>query len=570
MLPTVKKQWKLKFSDSKLEAQLKEEGGLSALQARLLTQRGIYSMEEANHFLYPDLKRLHDPFLMKNMKRAVNRLEHAITAKEKILLYGDYDVDGTTSITVMSQFLKKIDFPHDYYIPDRYKEGYGISQEGIEYAHRSGYSLIIAMDCGIRAVSATRLANNYHIDLIICDHHLPEEQLPEAHAILDPLQAHCGYPFKYLSGCGVTFKFIQAYCQKHDLPEEYWYELLDYLVISIAADIVPMTGENRILAHFGLQLLNQTQRPGLLALLSTSQRALPLTISDVVFGMAPLINAAGRMAQASLAVTLLLSENTSDALEAVKQLDYQNKLRREFEKRITEEAKQLFIKQENWEETSSIVLYQPHWHKGVVGIVASRLVEAFHRPTIILTESEGRVVGSARSVRGFDIHQAIGHCEFLLMNYGGHTHAAGLTLSKNNIVAFRDCFEGYVHAHITPEQKLPVLEFSSELDFSEITTELFETLQAFAPFGPGNRNPVFVTKNVEDTGYSRVLKEQHLKLSLKQNDSPSMAGIAFFMGHYSEKVYLRKPFDICYTLGQNKWKGQTNWQLMIKDLKFKE
>ncbi len=564
----MKKKWKPILMNEVVGAPLLSYDKIPPMAIKLLIQKGITTKEEAEDFLHPDIDKLHNPFLMKNMTQAVKRLEKAIRRKEKILLYGDYDVDGTTSVALMSQFLDSIDFATDYYIPDRYKEGYGLSKKGIEYARQQGCTLVIAMDCGIRAIDTTRLANDYGIDLIICDHHLPEGKLPAAHAILDPLQKDCPYPFKSLSGCGVTFKLVQAYCQKHRLPSDYWKNLLDLLVISIAADIVPMTGENRILAHFGLALLNKTGRVGLRELISVSGRSMPLNISDVVFGLAPLINAAGRMAKGSLSVSLLISDNEAEAKDIAKKLDYQNKTRREFEHRITEEAKQLFLSGDDWKSRSSIVLFQPHWHKGVVGIVASRLVEEFHKPTIILTESEGKIVGSARSVKGFDIHQAIGHCDFCLINFGGHTHAAGLTLSHQNLEVFQDCFEGFVSANILPEQKTPVIEYNLELDFSDINEDLFDILRQFAPYGPGNRNPVFVSKNVMDTGYSRVLKEKHLRLSLKQENPLRLSGIGFFMANHSKSVFNKKPFDICYTLNENKWQGKSDWQLMIKDMRF--
>ncbi len=562
-------QWRPSAHNQVLASKLLKEGSITELLAKLLAQRKVSTAAEVKIFLSPDLNDLHDPFLMKGMEKAVSRLAAAIDSKEKILLYGDYDVDGTTSIALLSEFLKKCNTQPTYYVPDRYKEGYGISLEGIEYAHRHGFTLMIAMDCGIKAFNPANLAKNYGIDLIICDHHRPEKTLPNAYAILDPLQAQCEYPFKFLSGCGVTFKFVQAYCQRQNLSEQHWMELLDLLVISIAADIVPLIGENRILAHFGLKLLDKTKRPGLAALIKHSQKEVPLSISDIVFGIAPLINAAGRMAEATLSVSLLLATNAKDATELTNQLAYQNKLRKEFEHRITEEARQLYEKQKERGDTHSIVLFQPHWHKGVVGIVASKLVETFHKPTIILTESEGIIVGSARSVRGFDIHEAIGHCSFSLVNYGGHEYAAGLSLFQHNLNAFQDCFEGYVAAHITDEQKTPLIEYNSEINFSAINDSLFEILEILAPFGPSNRNPIFVTRGVVDTGDSRLLKEKHLKLIMKQEGDLPVKGMAFFINkEVSNRILSGEIFDICYTLSQNKWRGRSNWQLVVKDIKL--
>lgn len=566
------KRWKKELSDDALISKLSADVEVSPFVLKILLQRGITTVKGINEFLAPQLENLHDPFLMQDMEPAVLRLKKAIHAGEKILLYGDYDVDGTTAVATLGHFLTSIDVSYDFYIPDRYKEGYGVSLKGVEYARDHGISLMIAMDCGIRAFSASDLAKDYGIDLIICDHHLPAANLPNAFAILDPLRADCTYPYKYLSGCGVTFKFIQAYCQKHELPDQIWHSLLDLLVVSIAADIVPITGENRILAKFGLQLLNKTKRPGLLSLLKTSHRAIPLSITDVVFGLAPLINAAGRMADGRLAVSLLLSQDEKKALELAQQLDYQNKLRREFEQRITAEAKQLFMSREKWEDDCAIVVFKPHWHKGVVGIVASRLVEQFHKPAIVLTESEGKIVGSARSVKGFDIHQAIGHCEMLLMNFGGHKHAAGLSLLPHNLAGFKDCLEGYVCTNITAEQKEPTIAYNKEIDLSEIDEPLFKTLEQLAPFGPGNRNPVFVTRGVMNAGGSRLLKEEHLRLVLKQGTFTNLNihGIAFFMGEHASDILEGHPFDICYSLNQNKWKGRINWQLTIKDIKIQE
>ena len=567
MIPKVWKPVKTNEADVK---KLQKELPIHPVFCQLLVQQGIHSVHDAKSFFYPDLKHLHDPFLMQDMDLAVDRLHQAIKGQEKILLYGDYDVDGTTSVAVMFRFLKKLGLNPDYYIPDRYKEGYGISFQSIDYAEKHQINLFIAMDCGIRAEKQTRAANHYGIDLIICDHHTPGENLPTAAAVLDPKRKDCHYPFQGLSGCGVVFKLIQAYCLKHDLPDNYWQDILDLLAISIAADIVPMTGENRILAHYGLQKLNQTNRPGLKALIDHSKKEYPLNISDVVFGLAPTINAAGRMADAATAVKLMLTNSRENAKEIVKALDYRNELCRSFEQRITEEAIETFTTSDGWEDKKSACLYQEHWHKGVIGIVASRMVEKFYKPTIIFTKSDNKVVGSARSVKGFDILEAITRCEDLLVNFGGHQYAAGLTLLPENVPAFCDRFEGVVQVSLPDHLQSPQIDINAELKFEDITPKFRRILAKFAPFGPGNRNPVFQTFNVMDTGYSKTLKKEHINLSLRQHGGPPLKGMAFFMSEYAEKVYTRDPFDICYNLRENTWQGKSTLQLMVKDMKFGE
>ena len=565
MLP---KRWKLIETAPDLVKTLREELNIDTVFCKLLVQRGIHSAAAAKSFFSPSLDDLHDPFLMQDMSKSVLRLHEAIQQKQKILLYGDYDVDGTTSVALMYSFLNQQEAILDYYIPDRYKEGYGISVEGIRYAEEKGVSLIIAMDCGIRAEKQALLAKEAGIDLVICDHHLPGKQLPEAYAILDPKRSDCNYPFKELSGCGVAFKLAQAYVQQYDLPKEQWESLLDFLVISIAADIVPMVEENRTLAYFGLEKLNRTNRLGLKALIDHSKRERPLNITDIVFGLAPMINAAGRMADAEKSVQLMLSNTKTVAADYTRVLNYRNDLRRDFEQRITKEANELFVQTTNWEDRKSIVLYQEHWHKGVVGIVASRMVETYHRPSIILAKSGNLVVGSARSVRGFDIHEAIGMCSDLLINFGGHKYAAGLTLRPENVQAFADRFEGVVHISITPEQTQAEIDVSATLEFETIDAKFLKNLARFAPFGPGNRNPVFQSLGVRDTGYSRVLKKEHLSLALQQNNSLPFKGIAFAQAAVAEEVYTRQPFDICYNLRENRWKGKTSLQLMVKDMRF--
>ncbi|MBX2928237.1 MAG: single-stranded-DNA-specific exonuclease RecJ [Saprospiraceae bacterium] len=540
--------------------------GIHPVLCRLLVQRGIETFDQAKAFFRPSLDDLHDPFLMQDMETAVARLRRAIEQEEKILLYGDYDVDGATSVAMMYSFLSPLHRHIDYYIPDRYKEGYGISLEGIEYAREQGISLIIAMDCGITAVAQTARAGSYGIDLIICDHHLPGDALPAAHAVLDPKRPDCAYPYKELSGCGVAFKLAQAYTQRYALDVEPLHALLDFLAISVAADIVPMTGENRILAWYGLRRLNRSPRPGINALIEESRRQRPLQINDIVFGLAPMINAAGRLADAGHAVRLLLAEERIVAAEYARVLENRNQLRREFDRRTAEEATALFEPEK--EERRSIVLYQPHWHKGIVGIAAARMVEAYHRPAILLTRSENIATGSARSVPGFDLHEALGRCSDLLISYGGHTHAAGLSLLPENVPAFKDRFEAIVQLSLPQEAICRTIPLSAEMNFEHLTTSFWNILRQFAPFGPGNRSPVFASRGVSDTGYSRLLKGTHIKLSLRQGASPVFTGIAFDQGAAFERVAQRKPFDICFTLEESRWDDRTALELVVRDMQF--
>lgn len=558
--------WNFLPADEAKTQALHQALGIHPVLCRLLVQRGIETFDQAKAFFRPSLDDLHDPFLMQDMEAAVSRLHRAIEQQEKILLYGDYDVDGATSVAMMYSFLSPLHRHLDYYIPDRYKEGYGISLEGIEYAREQGISLIIAMDCGITAVAQTARANAYGIDLIICDHHLPGDALPAAHAVLDPKRPDCAYPYKELSGCGVAFKLAQAYTQRYALDVEPLHALLDFLAISIAADIVPMTGENRILTWFGLRRLNRSPRPGINALIEESRRQRPLQINDIVFGLAPMINAAGRLADAGHAVRLLLAEERIVAAEYARVLENRNQLRREFDRRTAEEATALFEPEK--EERRSIVLYQPHWHKGIVGIAAARMVEAYHRPAILLTRSENIATGSARSVPGFDLHEALGRCSDLLISYGGHTHAAGLSLLPENVPAFKDRFEAIVQLSLPQEAIRRTIPLSAEMNFDHLTASFWNILRQFAPFGPGNRSPVFASRGVSDTGYSRLLKGTHIKLSLRQGASPVFTGIAFDQGAAFERVAQRKPFDICFTLEESRWDDRTALELVVRDMQF--
>lgn len=562
----MRKRWSLLSTDETAVQQLQEALKIHPLLCRLLVQRGITTYEEAKVFFRPNLSQLHDPFLMKDMEVAVSRLSKALACKERILLYGDYDVDGTTSVAMMYEFLSKRHAELYYYIPNRYNEGYGISFAGIDYADSHGISLVIAMDCGIQAREQVAKARLLGIDFIICDHHLPDGALPGAVAVLDPLRPDCPYPFKGLSGCGVAFKLIQAFLQKNNLQQEELHDLLDLLVLSIAADIVPITGENRVLAHFGLNRLNCTKRSGLNALISQSGKSLPLSISDIVFGLAPLINAAGRLADADRAVKLLLSQEKTVAHDNARVLSHRNRLRKEHDQNIREEAAKHFEALPNWQELRSILLFKNDWHKGVIGIAAARLVEQFHRPTILLTESNGLAVGSARSVPGFNIYQAIKSCQDLLLNFGGHNQAAGLTLPVKLVPELRERFEAAVRASITEEQRTPEVQVCAVLDLKDITPGFWKILRQFAPFGPGNRNPVFVSKNVVDTGHSRLLKNNHLKLTVKQDGSAPFRGIAFDMGEHFSKVASKRPFHVAYKIEEERWRGETFLQMVVKDL----
>ncbi len=547
---------------------LHQKLGIHPIFCRLLVQKGIENAEDARFFFKPDLNLIHDPFLMKDMDRAVERLAHALETGEKILLYGDYDVDGATAVALMYSYLGQIGAALDYYIPDRYKEGYGVSFEGIEYARDNGVDLILAMDCGITAVKQADMARLFGIDMIICDHHLPESRLPDAVAVLDPKRPGCCYPFKELSGCGVAFKLAQALSIRRGTGLEPLKDLLDLLAISIAADIVPMEGENRIFTYFGLQLLNKGKRPGLSALVKESKRNYPLSVNDIVYGIAPMLNAAGRLADADAAVKLLLAREKSVASDLAKVLSQRNLLRRDFDRRTTEEAIEAFLGLEGWEDRKSLVLFQPHWHKGIAGIVASRMVEQFYRPAIILTQSEGRITGSARSVKDFDLYSALKACEDLLINFGGHSHAAGLSLFQENLQVFQNRFEAIVQLNLRPDQLAEQIPIAGDLDLADITFKFWRGLSQFAPFGPGNRQPVFVSKQVRDTGYSALLKDNHLQISIKQSRDLSIGGIGFGLGNYFDRVKTGQPFDICYTVQEDTWKGQARIRLMVKDLKF--
>jgi len=563
--------------DKQLVKSLSESLGIDEILAILLVQRGITNFDEAKNFFRPSLAQLHDPFLMKDMDKAVDRLQKAMSDGEKILIYGDYDVDGTTAVALIYTYLKnfvnkkKIEF----YIPDRYEEGYGISYKGIDYAADNGFGLVIVLDCGIKAVEKIEYANQRGVDFIICDHHRPDDIIPNAVAVLDSKRPDCEYPYKELSGCGVGFKLITALSMRLGRPIEEVYELLDYVAVSIAADIVPITGENRVLAYFGLIQLNKNPRPGIAAVLRQAEQknALErdLTISDLVFLIGPRINAAGRLEKASDSVRLLLATNKDHAEKLAASINDLNSKRREFDNAITEEALQMIDADEKMRNAMSTVIFNENWHKGVIGIVASRLTDSYYRPTIVLTRSGNLITGSARSIKNFDIYDAIDSCSDLLEHFGGHKYAAGLSLKPENLEKFSERFEKYVSEHLEENDLTPELNVDIEMDFTNITPKFVRILKQFAPFGPGNLSPVFLTKNVVDAGFSRAVgNRKHLKLSVMQQGNTDFvfSGIAFQKGDLYERIHDKEPFTMCYYIEENYWQGKTTLQLNVKDIKF--
>lgn len=554
--------------DAEVVDQIQQEMNVSETIAILLSQRGIHSLEEAKDFFRPKLEFLHDPFLMKDMDVAVDRLNKAIEKNEKIMVYGDYDVDGTTAVATFFGFLSQHYDNLEYYIPDRYKEGYGVSKAGIDYAQEQGFGLIITLDCGIKAVSRTADAVEADIDMIICDHHTPGEKLPPAVAVLDPKRTDCNYPYKELSGCGVGFKLLQAFCQDRKLDERQLFDYLDLMAVSIASDIVPLTGENRVFAYYGLKKLNQQPRPGLAALVNLCKSKKDLTISGIVFGIGPRINAAGRMKHAGAAVDLLLAKTVEEAESLASSIDGQNDQRRTFDSSITEEALEMIATNDELISAKSTVLYKNTWHKGVIGIVASRCIEKYYRPTVILTESNDMVTGSARSVDGFDVYEAIAECADLLEQYGGHKYAAGVTLPTENVEAFQKKFEEVVARNITQEQTKPVIKADAVIFLDEINERFYKVISQMGPFGPRNMQPVFVSENLFATN-ARVLKGQHLKFTVKQDGTHAAFDvIGFGLGEYMDFIDSGMRFHMAYTVDENEFRGVTSLQLMIKDIKF--
>ena len=537
--------------------------------AKLLSLRGIKTFEDAKTFFRPSLEMLHDPFLMKGMNVAIDRIVKAIANNEKVLIFGDYDVDGTTSVALLYSFFKKYIPEIRYYIPDRYSEGYGISFKSIDYAVENNYSLVIALDCGIKANDKIDYANSKHIDFIICDHHLPGDKIPKAIAVLDPKQNDCPYPYKELSGCGIGFKLAQAFCIQNGISEQEVFEYLDLVVTSIAADIVPITGENRVLAYFGLKHINANPRPGLKALLALNkQQDKELDINTLVFTVAPRINAAGRIEHGSKAVELLVSD-IDEATEFSKKINETNLQRRDIDISITDEAFETMDLDPITPFKKSTVLFNPNWHKGVVGIVASRMIERYYKPTIILTESNGMVTGSARSVKDFDVYTAIENCSHLLEQFGGHKFAAGLTLKKENVKSFTEAFENEVSRSITDDMLIPTVEIDLEIKLDDINDKLVRILNQFAPHGPHNMTPVFMSRGVLDTGFSKIVGNNHLKLELYQPNTQltKVEAIAFNKGDFLNFFKRNIPVDIVYKIKVNEFRGTTSIQLMIEEIK---
>jgi single-stranded-DNA-specific exonuclease len=585
----MEKRWILKpHGDEELVARLSKELKVSRIISNLLAQRGITSYEEARSFFRPQLTDLHDPFLMKDMDRAISRIEKAITAGEKILVYGDYDVDGTSAVALVYSFFKNI-YPHvDFYIPDRYSEGYGISIQGIDYAAEESFTLVIALDCGIKAVEKIAYASSKGVDFIICDHHRPGSEIPQACAVLDPKRPDCTYPYNELSGCGIGFKLIQAYAQKKNMPFEVLHSYLDLVAVSIASDIVLITGENRILAYYGLKLINSNPRPGIEAILNNSalkRRAADqpgdddnifgkqLNINDLVFIIGPRINAAGRMESGRNSVELLISPDIDTAHEIAHHINDFNTRRRDLDTRTTQEAIEMISGDPIQSSYRATVVYQSDWHKGVIGIVASRLTETFYRPTIVLTKSNGLICGSARSVKDFDVYDAIDSCSDLLEHFGGHKYAAGLSLKPENLEAFRERFEKYVADTIEEKMLVPEIEIDANLELGEINSGFFRILNQFAPFGPGNMAPIFCTSGVVDIGTARLVGKNpdrnHLKMSLTYPDVAiaPFSAIAFQQGDFLQYILAGNPFDICYHIEENEWNGNITLQLNVKDIK---
>ncbi|EGK02042.1 MULTISPECIES: single-stranded-DNA-specific exonuclease RecJ [Dysgonomonas] len=544
--------------------------GISPVLCQLLIQRGISSSEDAYKFFHPNLKDLHDPFLLPDMDKAIKRIEKALGQKQRILIYGDYDVDGTTAVALVYKFLRKFTTNLDYYIPDRYDEGYGISEQGIDYAEETGVKLIIALDCGIKAIEKVAYAKSKGIDFIIGDHHMPDEILPDAVAVIDAKRIDSTYPYEHLSGCGVGFKLVQALAQNNKIDFSELTDLLDLVAVSVASDIVPITGENRVLTYFGLKQINSNPSLGLKGIIEICGLTYKgITVNDIIFKIGPRINASGRMMKGKEAVDLLLANTIEDAREKSANIDHYNDDRRELDKRITDEAIQFIDGTVDMSKKKSLVIYDETWHKGVIGIVASRLTEKYLRPAVVLTKSQGLITGSARSVMGFDVYKAIEACKDILENFGGHTYAAGLSLKEENLAEFQRRFEALSLEMIAPEMMRPQICIDAELSFKEITPKFISDLAGFAPFGPENLNPIFVTWDVQDYGTSKPVGKDNVHLKLEMIDKTTtipVNGIAFRQSANSEMVKNGRPFDICYTLEENTHNGKTNIQLYVKDI----
>ncbi len=556
-----------------LRDKLAEELELSPVISLLLVRRGLTSAEAIRKYFKPNLEDLEDPFLMPDMDKAVQRLNHALGHKEKILIYGDYDVDGTTAVALVYKYLRPFTSNLDYYIPDRYDEGYGISRKGIDYAYERGVSLIISLDCGIKAIDKIEYAKQKGIDFIICDHHMPDEVLPDAVAVLDAKREDSAYPYEHLSGCGVGFKFMQAFALDNGFPFSDLEKLLELTAVSIASDIVPITGENRILAYYGLRQINNNPSFGIKGIIDICGLAgKEITISDIVFKIGPRLNASGRMMNGKEAVDLLLAKDSVTARKKSESINHYNEERRELDKKITDEANAVIEGFEKQEDKKAIIVYNPEWHKGVIGIVASRLTEKYYRPAVVLTKSSELITGSARSVTGFDIYKAVENCRDLLENFGGHTYAAGLSLKEENLEAFKERFQQIAAEEIIPEQMVPQIDIDAFLDLKEISPKFMSDLKKMSPFGPENQKPIFCTRGVQDYGTSKLVgrDQEHIKLEIIDSKSASspIHGIAFGMSQYNAHIKQMKPFDICYTIEENTYNGNTTLQLQIKDIRI--
>ncbi len=574
------KRWVLKQDvDPKKVKELSEALNINKTLAKLLVQRNIHTFDEARNFFRPNLEQLHDPFLMKDMEKAVSRIDEAIKNKEKILVYGDYDVDGTTAVALVYTFFKDFHNQIGFYIPDRYSEGYGISYKSIDFAAENDYKLVIALDCGIKAVEKVQHAKEKGLDFIICDHHRPGDTIPPAVAVLDAKRTDCNYPYDELSGCGVGFKLIQAYSKKYELPFENLIQYLDLVVVSIASDIVPITGENRILAYYGLKLLNSNPRPGLQAILNlanlgktngnTNKITRNLGISDLVFMVGPRINAAGRIETGNNSVELLIANKSEEAGRMADLINECNNERRSLDSLTTTSALEKIGENEDLRKGKATIVYDPEWHKGVIGIVASRLTEVYYKPTIVFCKSNGLITGSARSVKDFDIYDAIDACSDLLEHFGGHKYAAGLSLKPEKLGAFQKRFMQIVEDTITEEMMIPEIEIDAEINLTDISPKFFRILRQFAPFGPGNMSPVFRTRRLIDTGFSRIVGKNHIKLSVVHPHISGfpVSGIAFQLGDHFDVVKSNQPFSLCYHLEENEWNGKVSLQLNVKDIK---
>ena len=562
----MEKRWNIQKTDAALSQSLQASLRIHPVICSILVSRGIHDYAAAKSFFRPSLDDLHDPWLMKDMQLAVDRITSAMQKGEKILVYGDYDVDGTTSVACMFQFLREQYAQIDFYIPHRYKEGYGISKQGIDFAHAHGFSLIISLDCGIKSVELITYAKTLGIDFVVCDHHLPDAVLPPAVAILNPKQTDCAYPYKELCGCGVGFKLMTALATTWQLAPETYLRYLDLVATAIAADIVPITGENRVLAFYGLKQVNENPSVGIRALMELAAVQKEMLLTNLVFVIAPRVNAAGRMDDAKKAVQLFIEKDYQQALQFAAMLHSDNTDRKEADASITEEALALIAADPDGANNYSTLVYQEHWHKGVVGIVASRLIETYYRPTIVLTKSGEIVAGSARSVPGFNLYEAIHACKEHLLGYGGHFAAAGMTLLPEQVAPFKEKFEAVVRSTILPAQRIPEIVIDAAIRFQDITPALYSIITQMEPFGPENMRPVFVAKNVQDTGFSKIVKEQHIRFVVKQGKI-TFTGIGFNLAHLFPIMQSSDAFDLVFTLDINEWNGEKQLQLKVIDLK---